>query len=129
MKAGPGLRLSQTVSLGDGLSLVPEGRIRWEHASGDNAASVSGAFVFDGARVPFAGRAPGLDRDALGLGASLKLVRPGAAGGGRDLDWDASVSNDTTAHRPPLRPATALRLVSANAAGRGEGWSLRSTPA
>jgi hypothetical protein len=61
--------------------------------------------VFDGARVPFAGRTPGLDRDALGLGASLKLVRAGAAGGGLglDLDWDASVSNDTTAHRFALQ--------------------------
>ncbi|MFM2149238.1 MAG: hypothetical protein RLZZ187_1544 [Pseudomonadota bacterium] len=106
VKAGPGLRLSQTVSLGDGLSLVPEGRIRWEREFGDNAASVSGAFVFDGARVPFAGRAPGLDRDALGLGASLKLVRPGGVAGGGlglDLDWDASVSNDTTAHRFALQ--------------------------
>jgi outer membrane autotransporter protein len=105
VQAGPGLRLSHSVSLGDGLSLVPEGRIRWEREFGDNAASVSGAFVFDGARVPFAGRAPGLDRDALGLGASLKLVRPGAAGGGLglDLDWDASVSNDTTAHRFALQ--------------------------
>jgi hypothetical protein len=39
------------------------------------------------------------------LGASLKLVRPGAAGGGLglDLDWDASVSNDTTAHRFALQ--------------------------
>ncbi|MFM2150027.1 MAG: hypothetical protein RLZZ187_2333 [Pseudomonadota bacterium] len=106
VQAGPGLRLSQTVSLGDGLSLVPEGRIRWEREFGDNAASVSGAFVFDGARVPFAGRAPGLDRDALGLGASLKLVRlGGVAGGGLglDLDWDASFSNDTTAHRLALQ--------------------------
>jgi hypothetical protein len=104
--AGPGLRLSHSVSLGDGTSLVPEGRMRWEREFGDNAAAVSGAFVFDGARVPFAGRAPGLDRDALGLGASLKLVRlGGVAGGGLglDLDWDASFSNDTTAHRVALQ--------------------------
>jgi uncharacterized protein with beta-barrel porin domain len=90
---------------------VPEGRIRWEREFGDNAAAVSGAFVFDGSRVPFAGRAPGLDRDALGLGASLKLAQltggPAGGGFGLDLDWDASFSNDTTAHRLALQ----LRLA------------------
>jgi outer membrane autotransporter protein len=111
VQAGPGLRVSQAISLGDGISLVPEGRIRWEREFSDNAAAVSGAFVFDGSRVPFSGRAPGLDRDALGLGASLKLARltggPAGGGFGLDLDWDASFSNDTTAHRLALQ----LRLA------------------